>query len=764
MKKLLTIILASAMTISMIMPAAAGQAATPESSAVVAAGEILEITEDTAYETLTIEDGAQVVPADGYSLIMIADGEVVRAEAGEYQDVEFVLQPIDYTFGTYDETGNEEGYTRRYLYNSNPDEPIFIEAAFDDVSIEEKDGYLVFDGNDSDVVVRDDGMQVLSTEGGNMRFQNIDIEIYGTGICEINDIFGAGIAIVGEDSNVVVDDVEIKTVGAIMSAMNSGSGNVLLMNSELNGYGDASDATGLHSGILPYSPIQGSITEVPWVLGLNGTLRTINVIGDTNALYYNVEGTSNGWGVFSTDGGKSFIMINTDAEYDDSEGAEFESLYGTYILGLPTWLLGFKADLAEATGNTYGIVARHGFTLGESSQENLNRLDTLISIETPEEETDAEGESNEEAAPEGDSSEETAPEGDSSEEAAPEGDSAKETAEEGANLITLPSGEVIGTEEVSINAAAGVWQLFKENVNLEEVEARRSLLKARYGVMSHGAQNDTFNITGTDIIADEAAFLMKQAYMTINMDGTVNIDSPIIIHEQISDDAGMSTYAYDSCWSEATAPFLYEVADNGGAPEQGVTANMTGMTLEGDFYNTDTNGAFLDLNFDDTEVTGAISSATFIHNNASFYVAYNPEFDDQAEESDENLKYICVDETGKAYQTTVHFSFFGGCSYQPVYEDVDGIVTFAYDEDGAAFAPEEIVGYAIFYTDAQYCSDGEITVGETINNPVNVTLANGSVWNVTGTSYVAELNVDDTSSVNGEITEVDGGYIVSPAK
>ena len=46
---------------------------------------------------------------------------------------------------------------------------------------------------------------------------------------------------------------------------------------------------------------------------------------------------------------------------------------------------------------------------------------------------------------------------------------------------------------------------------------------------------------------------------------------------------------------------------------------------------------------------------------------------------------------------------------------------------------------------------------------LNVTLANGAVWNVTETSYVTSLTVDDSSTVNGIITETENGYIVEPA-
>ena len=59
-----------------------------------------------------------------------------------------------------------------------------------------------------------------------------------------------------------------------------------------------------------------------------------------------------------------------------------------------------------------------------------------------------------------------------------------------------------------------------DNVELADVEERRSVLRARCGVMSHGASGGVFDITGTDIVADDAAFLLKEAYMDIRLDGS----------------------------------------------------------------------------------------------------------------------------------------------------------------------------------------------------------------------------------------------------
>ncbi|MCD8008163.1 MAG: hypothetical protein LUF68_04420, partial [Clostridiales bacterium] len=173
------------------------------------------------------------------------------------------------------------------------------------------------------------------------------------------------------------------------------------------------------------------------------------------------------------------------------------------------------------------------------------------------------------------------------------------------------------------------------------------------------------------------------------------------------------------------------------------------------FYTTDTDGAYLDLAFEGTEVTGVISSGTFLHDNASYYVVENPDFDPEAEEGADNMRYICVDEIGAAYESTVTYTLFGTIVYNPVYEDDNGDVTFYYDEAGTTFDAADIVGYCIFYNDAQYCANGTITPCSAINDPVYVSLTNGSVWTVTGESYLAKITVEAGSAVNGMVT-VDG--------
>ena len=68
-------------------------------------------------------------------------------------------------------------------------------------------------------------------------------------------------------------------------------------------------------------------------------------------------------------------------------------------------------------------------------------------------------------------------------------------------------------------------------------------------------------------------------------------------------------------------------------------------------------------------------------------------------------------------------------------------------EDGLRYGNRENLGQVTCYP------------AETVNNGVILTLKNGAVWNVTETSYVSVLDVDDSSVVNGRITVLDSGMI-----
>lgn len=79
------------------------------------------------------------------------------------------------------------------------------------------------------------------------------------------------------------------------------------------------------------------------------------------------------------------------------------------------------------------------------------------------------------------------------------------------------------------------------------------------------------------------------------------------------------------------------------------------------------------------------------------------------------------------------------------------------DADGNPFAG------TVDITGDGYLAFGRVatTVYPAVNNPVNLTVTDGTVWNVTGTSYLASLTFDSASTINGVVT-VDGTVVTTP--
>jgi hypothetical protein len=593
-----------------------------------------------------------------------ASGTVVSGKDGSLTvNGKSVTAKTSSTFGTYDVTGNVESYKYTHILHVKDGKTTFAADAFPNSKITAEGisgGALSIEGN---------YINGISVESGDYRVKDLTIRQTGDGVCDFL-AFGNAIGIAG--GNIVIDNVNINTLGDIVPALNAGGdSNVVVMNSRFTALGSAEDSTGLHSGKKPFSGYKGAITEVPWVLGLYGTLRATNLIGKSDIVYYKTKVEANGWGVYSTDGGANHTLINSYG-YLSPKGT-FGSGYGIYALGLTANYLGIEIDVP-----TYGIVSRGSFRLMKSTQDNLAKL-------------------NDDA-----------------------------------------------------------MSLFKKELggDYSSIEPRRNKISARYGVMSHGAKEGTFDISGTDFHVDSAAFLLKDAYMNINVtDTTINFNNQsdgkygTILHAMKSDDAGIAMYAYDNCWAICSTLLYADPAPVKVSNE--VKATFTGETLRGNFYNTMGNGGKLNLSFDGTSVDGAITSASYIHKNASYYVVDNGKGG-----------YVAVDAKGKAYVTLHNTGMFPGSEYY--YPKTDDKGSFVYS--GETYDPAAIVGYSIFYSDAKYLNEVNITAKRAINNPVYIDLKNGSVWNVADVSYLAGYTVDNTSKINGVITKLeDGTYRVSPS-
>ena len=300
--------------------------------------------------------------------------------------------------------------------------------------------------------------------------------------------------------------------------------------------------------------------------------------------------------------------------------------------------------------------------------------------------------------------------------------------------------------------------LCRETNGFADIPARNSIIHSdNYGFLWHSNCSGTLNILpGTELHVGDTLFLIKGSEIlsnspTVNVSGAV-IDNggsgrPLtIVHLMESDDAGQTdeiSLHHDYKW--AICHMSPEKRDRlPGAPTATAAFHFQDEDLAGNFYNSvNTAHQLLKLDFDGSRVAGTISSGDCEHVNKSYWYGLK-----------DGLK-ICIDESGRAYQTLRETPYtsrsMGGASVTRVYVHpvVDDAGRFVYDkEDPTVY---EKTGYAVYYADAQFISRVTVTPSETVNNPVSVSLRNGSEWTVTGPSHLASLTIEDGSAIRGKL-------------
>ena len=272
-------------------------------------------------------------------------------------------------------------------------------------------------------------------------------------------------------------------------------------------------------------------------------------------------------------------------------------------------------------------------------------------------------------------------------------------------------------------------------VNGTTVDARKSI------VMCHSNAGGFTFVSDADLTAGEVAFIYKGTGAGYTQD---NLDTNAASSEMTMGATGSNLYVRDS---KITAPVLvlaFDSDDPGGLGTQVI--------------ELDDSIAPKDESFDVTQADNwGPASTMWADGGYSYNEAVQAYFegcrDDTALEGD---IFNCHQFTSKNLVLTLDDSELTGVISSGWCEhDVDVIdrMMGAFDEDyvgedGLRYGNRENLGQVTCYP------------SETVNNGVIVSLVNGTVWNVTETSYVSVLNVDDTSVVNGTVTVLDSGIIM----
>ncbi len=398
------------------------------------------------------------------------------------------------------------------------------------------------------VTSRMDCVNGVFVRDGKYRIENMKFDFEGNGGHDFQ-FYGACIAAAG-NAQVVIDKVHIRTKGVIATSIAAGEcADVLVKNSDIYTEGvDNSD----------YWP--GAMTESPWVLGLDGTVRSTNVVHRARATFYNVKTESNGWGVYSTDNtspGCRHELINCQGII--KEEGPYASGYGAYVLSANrSCFLGMEFDVPS-----YPLVmagASNDVVVGASSRENLEKYigtDSLLAAETN---GFADIEEKNSVFKSGKNS-------------------AMWHGGGNGTFFVLP-----GTELISGSTTF--------------------LVKSFYSGMPGGPK-------------------APGAHPQILVDGAkLCPGNGVILHLMQNDDPGMGTFGHDGHWAEYyEVPQIVEKAQEGfdltDPEEEGATrACFKNMELEGSIYNSRwSEGQNLAVRLDNTKLTGAISSGIQSHIN-----------------------------------------------------------------------------------------------------------------------------------------------------
>jgi hypothetical protein len=655
------------------------------------------LTEKTQVDALTVESEAVLEAPDGYTLTMTVNGVETAIQEGTYKG-DIVLTPAKkISKALYSEKGG------------NASDPEYRTGLFVNAGqvIEESSVTSALVGGTYDNTSAS-GMSITSDnelfEGiiindSKYTVSDVTMDAKGPGFSDFLGL-GAGIAVTGK-SQVTIDRFTFNGSGPLRHGIFVGVDSPENLTVTVN---DSFIKTDGSEGEV----LSGSImTNVPWVLGLEtyGHVRAQMIEGFADVTYKNSTLLADGWGVLSTDGvgtpknyGDMAVTLTAENCIVDITGT---SGYGSYAIGacrniFSNTVMGNTQHSTDKYGLTYALVVANEYAGGD----------------------------------------------------------------------------------------------FVNGTNVT----------ARYGVMYHKTQTGLTTVDDSTFTTNGASFLIKHCYPIINVsNSTLTSDAGVIVQLMTSDDPGLMGSSFKETMDPASVAKdkshdIYHVnkIDTkifNTAMKDVVTdaqVNFSKMEIKGDFYNsvsgeTDQDlqfgGQNLVLSFDEVDLTGVISSTTALHKNYSYYFA---------KETDPDGNPIVVDAGGRRIEGTWEewkgmFAASGGempsgmsspadaVSGGPGGEGMPGGMEGEMPEGGMMggmpgggsskiFSPTtdadgnfvtvgdkkyDLYEGVIVEKNATYLGDMVNTITPAVNNGVIVTLKNGTVWTVTGTSYLTGLTLEN---------------------
>ncbi len=318
------------------------------------------VEERTELTELRIAEGTELKAPAGKRVVLTIDGVTTDPKPGAYRG-SIVLELLDAVMKFSD---FENDY--RCIVYADEDGVQESKSALSGLTGGEVDKHAVRGGA---IAIRGDRYNGIAVNNGTFRIEDTKFTVEGRGGDDF-EAYGAAIT-TGNQAEVVIDHVDIRTHGCISAGIiTAGDSHVLIKDSVIDCKGDTNK---------DYFTKFPHLTEVPWVLGLRGTLRSTNVLDQSVTTYYNCKVESNGWGVLSVDFCEDayHTIVNTDAKI--SKRSRYASGYGAYILNSThSTFLGVHIDVPDIGFAAGG--SEKNILVGPSSQELLEEKSEALAL------------------------------------------------------------------------------------------------------------------------------------------------------------------------------------------------------------------------------------------------------------------------------------------------------------------------------------------------------------------------------------------------
>ena len=475
----------------------------------------------------------------------------------------------------------------------------------------------------------------------------------GTDTCDFSGK-GTAVAAFGK-AHVTLENSEVHTAGvAAMPIFADGGAVLTVINSRLQ-----SDGGTLHKDYLN-TPDQKLMVAPPWILGIMGTSRCLNLMGSgTTVNVLDSETSAGAWAVLSTDAGTDMYLnvYNSSLTLNNAD----ESLHPLQAEG---------GQITETLDNPYTENYGSGygtFVIGGAVETFAGadiRVGTYATIFT--------------------------------------GGQAAYTALEAGKTYALKN---------SAGETTAVYEA-KEDKTTE-------IHSDTFGFMAHQNANRITIEKGTKVESGFATFLIKTGYSnqatTAVIDGAEIKNGGVLIQAMDNDDAtngGMMASDDPANTNGGTQNFKPVHTEDAGfntaaaaAGSDVQTFTFANGTFSGNIYNASgsdgLNGSALQVTFGEgADYSGAVASTAAVH---------------------------------VTYDGSVRIRENGGFAF----DDAETAAAFAAQYQNTSF------------TISEYFSIGQVAnlVNDNGANPIRVTLTDGAVWHVTGTSLIASLTLEGNAQV-----------------